>query len=386
MVNFAYGIRSYVPEVQDESKQSGSWFTALRCEGVFKSCLQAVVFDWMGEGSIINAVIQPRTTTNPKEIHLTEKPLVRIQTACRINSFFWDLSTARNKYALEIIGMSNVIYSVIDPQYIKCSNILNNTFTHRQENLFSFSGVIHPGSLGIVPQKTPYDNTNDFAKNAGNNLVSLYVDPPSKFEDVKKLLSGEKTNFFYGVPKDPNNPDEPDVSSELVIELAFPQPIALRTIAIGGQPIPSENIRFEYYGFAKEVNNDIIKDENGNEILKWHDLKTSIQGIDYEDKNGQETYAWWQYSWYNDQHIQFGDKFARKVRITMMHNSGVYPDMYQGRCSITKIYVGAVDINMPVATGDNIVATSLKIKGTDGKYYNITVNNGQLDISEFNLT
>lgn len=327
---FLYGIHSVF------DGNNGSWFTSLRCRALFENCRYAIIFDWMGGGSTIDSTFQPVLTDSP---HTDTIPLIRVNSNCIINGMIWDFGQAVNKYAIETLGDYNKINIPIKESFMSVKNIDMASIRPYRTPPFNVStqfwGIDTADKDTRVPVLMPYDNTNDFARNAGNNTVKLTVNPSVYTYGIKNLLSGKTDQQFIS----------PSVADKLELTFEFDESIALRTIFVGGHPLPDQ-VQFEY------------KNSNG----EWCILKTCNKDNDYFHRPGYESYAWWQHVYRQYDDITMESRYAYGVRITMSTASNYIID---------RVYIGATHVNTLVKTGDDVIATSLKLKGNDGKYYNM---------------
>ena len=333
---FKYGIRSSYA-VNDKA-----WFTSLRCKSLFENCRYALILDWQGGGTVFDGVIQPvLSSANP---HTDEIPLVKVNNNCTVKGMIWDIGTAVNKYAIIATGKSNIIDVPITQGYILLYDIIANNVT-RFRNTFSGSTPYQNGN-NITPVDMPFDNTNDLAINAGKNKVSLTATPAMYKNMFSELSTGKRLNIYIA------NSSAPD---GLTLEYDFPEAVALREVFVSGQPLP-DSVKFE------------IKLTDGT----WVTAKECYKDIDYINENGRDNYAWWQYEYDYYGGFELGVKNITGVRITMIISNSAM---------ISRVYIGACNINVPSRMGDDLIATSLKLKGADGKYYNVNVQNGTLVVA-----
>ncbi len=333
---FKYGIHSLY------SGNDGAWFTSLRCRSLIENCRYAIILDWHGTGSVYDGVIQPLVVSNPATDDI---PLVKVGNNCTVRCMVWDMATAPNKYAVCAEGTYNTIDVPNYSKYVYCKEPDRNHVATMVNRHFDASTTFCQG-IGTQPVLLPYDNTNDLAINAGNNKVGLTVTPSILAGAAKSLLSGtgaQSIQWYFDKSHAPNG---------AVLEFDFPVDVALRQIFVSGSKLP-DSVMFEYKNTAGE----------------WVHLKTCTHGVDFKNYNGQENYAWWQFVYSYADGFTFQKKFAKGVRITMNTETAV---------ELTRIHIGAVNVTMPTKMGDDLVATSFKIKGSDGKFYDISVKNGTL--------
>jgi hypothetical protein len=334
---FKYGIHSLY------SGTDKAWFTSLRCRSIIENCRYAVTLDWHGSGSVFDIVVQPLVVKTG--VNEDETPLVKVGSNCIVKCMPWDMGTAPNKYAVYATGTQNTLEVPNYRKYVgsKYPDANNTTFiTNRYFNVPST--YIQGGET--QPFTMPYDSTNDLAINAGNNKVSLTVTPSNLAGAIKNLLACKGSQAYQYYIANATAPDG------VVLEFDFPEAVALRQMFVTGET-PPDTVKFEYKNTSGE----------------WVHLKTCVAGEDYRKKSGSENYAWWQFVYSYADGFTYPAKFAKGVRITMTTATSMV---------ISKIHIGAVNNIMPTKMGDDLIATSFKIKGSDGKFYDITVQNGSL--------
>lgn len=333
---FTYGIHSLY------SGTDNAWFTSLRCGSLIENCRYAIIFDWHGNGSVFDGVIQPIVSTTP---NTDDIPLVKVTNNCTIKGMVWDMGSAPNKYAVYVEGTRNSIDVTTDYRYVFCKDIGRNHIASNANYFFDVSSAFMSGNKTQFVD-LPFDNTNDLTINAGNNKVGLSVTPASLANAAKDFFArtGNQSLIWF-ISKD-LAPDG------VVMEFEFPSRVALRQLFVTGEKMPS-SVKFEYKNASDE----------------WIELKTCVRDVDYANNSGAENYAWWQFVYDYYAGLEFNKNFAKGVRITMNIDDDV---------RLSRIYIGAVGNNMPTKMGDDLIATSFKIKGNDGIFYNVTVNGGTL--------
>lgn len=334
--DFLYGVHSYA------GSDNGTWFSAMAIDGTIRECVMAIHFDWMGTGSYIQSMIQPKVNASKTD----DRPLVSISSNCIVTSMMWDYGQANNKIMLRITGINNKVLSALPHSVMDVAQGVNSyeagyILPLRQDAFGGISNVFCGDNVEkALPMNMPYDNTNDIGYMAGNNKVQVTVDPNSQESNVIDLLSSKANGLYI-----PGNSIQ-----ELTITFDFPESMPLREMFVAGQNMP-KSVLFEY------------KDTNGT----YHELVERERGVDYSSASGQSAYAYWQFMYGT---LQFTDNFANGVRITINSDDEV-------SYTLTRIYIGVARVLMPNKYGDDLVATSLKIKdGND--YYTLSIQNGQV--------
>ena len=337
IVNFMYGVHSY------SSYSNGSWFTSISINGIIENCNRAVHFEWGGTGSCIKSIIQPCVNV-PKS---DSAPLILIGSNCILECMIWDMDSANNKKAIKITGLYNKINCPIKNEYIEIEGIQHASagyVTPYAHNVFKNVSSAYSSGGEKFPVEMAYDNSNDISLMAGNNTINVEVAPKEQTNNAKEMLSGTRTEWYIDGKYYP----------EITLTFDFPKPVALRECFVAGEIMP-QSVKFEY----KNKNNEYVE------------LKTCQKNIDYVSMNGNNNYAFWQFSYGKPE--SYSTKFAYGAKITIKSD-------YAYR--ITRIYMGVTNILFANKNGDDIIANTLLLKsGND--YYNIKINgDGTLSASK----
>lgn len=97
------------------SQNADSWLSQIDINSTIQNCYQAFVFDWGGDGSRIRGVIQPKVTSKVTP-HSKDAPLCVLPRTSYMDAMLWDLDTAINRYAVQVLGKNCTINSYIYDQ------------------------------------------------------------------------------------------------------------------------------------------------------------------------------------------------------------------------------------------------------------------------------
>jgi hypothetical protein len=233
-----------------EGQHPDTWNTTTFIDSVINGCAQAVVIDWGDSGgSFLRGSIQPCANGHsilPADFD-NSLPVVKISQHWLVDAFIWDMgkegmpNQSANLYAIEVTGPYCSIFSNLNRGFFKIPFELEALTRINGETVEHKVGAVTRAQYGKQYARF-YDNTNDVLLNCMSNpnvTVRWGTTGNESGEDVLYVLddrSGYKmffdgTNTQVGVAKD-------SAWDRFVFSFEFPEPKAIRTIAIWGDKLP----------------------------------------------------------------------------------------------------------------------------------------------------
>jgi hypothetical protein len=209
---FRYGI--WLHDINSENPNS--WYNSLYIHSAIVNCVQAVVIDSCGHGTVINGNIQPLRTDYAgltEEIRglVSTLPLIKAAAHCKVDTFLWDLQSLVNSCAIEVGGNYVVINSVlpyikdkveVPENYAKYTYFLKERVDHIQDTATNPHNVTAE-QVGAV-ERVEYNSTDGslqgrvYIVDKNNAQTSKELRITAKAESIP--LRNANGNFYVNNP------------------------------------------------------------------------------------------------------------------------------------------------------------------------------------------
>lgn len=339
------GFRNGIVSRESENQNSSSWYTALTVDSTIENCVQAITFDWHGNGSTIRGQIQPLLTSSGIT-DAADLPLVTLAAHTYLDAFIWDMGAAVNKYAIHINGKNCIVNTSLSPSYISIPHTAYPVLVNRPQQRQKGVATVTTRTIG------EFDNTNDILLNVLDNPE--VITSGTGLGKLKVLLTGKANKNYFTASSGE------DVTH--TIEFEFATKRAIRSIAVIGEALPSA---VAFY---------ISKD--GTEYINV--LSQEID-VDYHTTNGTDTPIVWNYDYARDNGVlgDFAVKHAKKLKISITLKAGTSCSLvrlcaFTGDADVMKQSGGRFGGDVSFETGKGIVLADSAggkhrlVVGTDG--------------------